>query len=332
MKKLPANYTAILQILNDGNFHDGTFIGQQLNITRSAVWKLIQQLQAYGLPIQSTKGKGYRLPDPIYLLDAPSIATALPTDLRNKTQLDIFASIDSTNQYLKQHLPLAADKLQVCLAESQTAGKGRTQRPWYSPFAQNIYLSCHYFFQQPMNQLSSLSLVIGLAIVNTLQQFIPEKSLSLKWPNDVILACAKLAGCLVEVQGESHGGYHVIIGVGINVNMHTLPDAQSIDQAWTSLYRYSGQRFNRNAIIAAFLTQLDQYITRFKTHGFADFLTEWQQYDHLAHKQITINQGSQQLTGITQGVDNSGALLLQQANGEIIPITYGDASIAKEYL
>lgn len=119
MKKTSPNFVKLINILNDGLYHDGTTLGDKLNMTRSAVWKAIKKLQEYGICVDSVKGKGYALLEPLILLDKNKIKRSL-----GQVQVDVqcFESIDSTNNYLK-NVP-HAQQIKICLAEQQTMGKG----------------------------------------------------------------------------------------------------------------------------------------------------------------------------------------------------------------
>ena len=144
MKILNPNLVKITKLLSDGDYHDGTSIGKELNITRSAVWKVIKKLEKYAIPLTSIKGKGYCLNSPLLLLDQKKIKSNIRD---SSVQLDVLEKTYSTNDYLKQHTN-TNNNIQICIAESQTQGKGRLQRRWHSPFGQNIYLSMLYPFQK----------------------------------------------------------------------------------------------------------------------------------------------------------------------------------------
>ena len=138
-KKTNHKLSQLLEVLSDGEFHDGNALGDALQMTRSAVWKMIKKLERYDIQINSVKGKGYALCEPLILLDTDKICNKLH---EKKTQLTLFESMASTNEYLRA---LRHPKgIRFCLAEQQTAGKGRLNRDWHSPFGKNIYLSCLY--------------------------------------------------------------------------------------------------------------------------------------------------------------------------------------------
>ncbi|HSJ49279.1 MAG TPA: biotin--[acetyl-CoA-carboxylase] ligase, partial [Gammaproteobacteria bacterium] len=164
----------------------------------------------------------------------------------------------------------------VCLAERQTRGKGRRGRNWVSPYGTNLYLSLSWRFESGLSALAGLSLVVGISLIRALQQLGVEGA-GLKWPNDIYLQGAKLAGVLIEVSGESAGPCSAVIGIGVNVAM---PEQQGrhIDQRWTDL-RAHGIPVARNQLAAALLEQLLPALAEFARHGMQPFQEEWQRPD-----------------------------------------------------
>ncbi|NNM59820.1 MAG: biotin--[acetyl-CoA-carboxylase] ligase, partial [Legionellales bacterium] len=232
MKKLSPTLKNIVKLLNDGHYHSGEALGEHLMISRNAVWKNMKQLTELGVELETIPSKGYCMKHPLILLDSKQISQYIePHPTLKINQWDIFGSIDSTSDYFRSQAP--RDGLHVCLAEHQTAGRGRFGRAWHSPFGANIYLSCRWPLNQDASNLGGLSLVISLAIVAALSEY-GISGLSIKWPNDILWQGKKLAGVLVELQAESHGLTQIIIGIGINVNMKRLPTPE-INQAWVSL-------------------------------------------------------------------------------------------------
>lgn len=212
-------------------------------------------------------------------------------------QLDFFDEINSTNEYLKNAQKI--DKIHVCLAESQTAGRGRLQREWHSPFGENIYLSLRCTINKKAAELGGLSLLVGLSVCEILDG-IPN--IKLKWPNDVYHEDKKMAGCLIELLPNSE----LVIGLGLNVNM----EKANLDRAWTSLKIISGQEQDRNALIAKLIDKLIHNLKIFEEQGFEPFLAAYQQYDYSFNKMLTLQSGNKQYQGIARGINNEGHLAL----------------------
>lgn len=321
-KKLNTNLIKIVSILNDGQYHDGTTIGETLKMTRSAVWKTIKRLESYEIKIDSIKGKGYALLEPLILLDQSKIKKQLT---QAKVAINVFEYIDSTNDYLKS---VKGEKgIKICLAEQQTRGKGRLNRDWYSPFAKNIYLSCLYPFQKDMSELAGLSLVTSLAVIETLRGYGISDNLYVKWPNDIVYANKKLSGNLIEIQAESYGASVAIIGIGINVNM--LSDEDQVSQKWTSMQKILGEYINRNDLCARLIDLLLANIAKFTAQGLAPFIEEWVRSDCLTNQTIAVKNVNDTIKGRVTGINEQGHLLLHLANGTVRAFSSGDTSIVK---
>jgi BirA family biotin operon repressor/biotin-[acetyl-CoA-carboxylase] ligase len=322
MQKPNNSLNQIVKILNDGEYHNGTTLGGALNITRSAIWKSIKKLIQYGIKIDSAKGKGYMLREPLILLDSKSIHQYTKNQA---VDIDIFETLESTNQYLKNFYH--TNTIKVCLAEQQTQGKGRMQRQWHSPFGQNIYFSCLHPLYCDLSELSGLSLVISLAITKSLYDF-SKVQCHVKWPNDVTFQGKKVSGNLIEVQAESHGACQAIIGIGINVNM--LKDEDSaITQPWTSLREITGTCYDRNQLCGILINNLLDYIKRFTQQGLVNFIDEWNQTDHLYNQTISLTNADTITTGIAKGINPYGHLLLELPTGVIKAFSSGDTQIQK---
>lgn len=329
-KKVNSNLIKLINLLNDGCYHSGDEIGEKLNITRGAVWKMTEKLTDYDIAIHSIKGKGYALSEPLQLLDSKKIKSLLNDDIKKLINIDILETTLSTNEYLKSICK--TKPYTVASAEQQTQGKGRLGRRWHSPFGQNIYFSCHYCLRKDVSKLAGLSLVIALATIRALKEYQPECHFIVKWPNDILLNTKKLAGILVEISAEAHGSADVIIGIGINCNMLNA-DTHAIDQAWTSLRQESGKLADRNILTAKLLTYLIHYIQQFESAGLTYFKEEWKANDYLVGKSITIvNGNNQELTGIANGIDDQGHLLLKLNNGNVQAFSSGDVSLRKASL
>lgn len=315
----------LLKILGDGTCHSGNELGQALGITRSAIWKQINQLIDLGIPIIRLAQQGYKLPSQLVLLNAQEISAHLNTkDFPTPFNLHLFNSIDSTNRYLKD---LAiSPKLDVCCAEMQTQGRGRFGRHWHSPFGENIYCSSRWSLNCDLTRLSGLSLVTSLAVLTTLNELYPSPEIKVKWPNDILWQNKKLCGSLIEIIAESNGTAQIIIGIGLNVNTdtanHPLPE-----KPWCSLYEISNRQYNRNLIIANLVINLEKYLTNFIIKGLDFFMDEWSQSDYLIGKYITVTQSLGSISGIASGINQAGQLILEDEYGIKHYLSSGDTSL-----
>lgn len=328
MKKINPQLTKLMSMLNDGAFHDGDALGVSLAITRAAIWKMIAKLKEYGVPIESVKGKGYRLTTPLSLFDYDAIQRAFAG---SAVHVVCYESIGSTNDYFKSQASAKFNTLDVCLAEHQTQGRGRFARPWVSPYGQNIYMSSRYVFDKDVSELGGLSLVVSMAIVAALQTLQMGNDVMVKWPNDVIWHHKKLAGVLVDVRAEAHGVSEVIIGTGINANL-SQDARQMVSQSIASLSDITGQLCDRTLFVVQFIKQLVADLVLFNRAGWAAFSTRWERVDCLRNQPIVLLQGEKRIAGVAQGVNEQGLLLLQQEDGTLASFSSGEVSIEKRVL
>jgi BirA family biotin operon repressor/biotin-[acetyl-CoA-carboxylase] ligase len=316
----------ILSLLADGEFHSGTELADALGISRSAIWKQLNGLAELGLQHSAVSGKGYRLDNPLELLDESKINEVV-TDQAGAliSSFEIHDQIDSTNRYLVERSQNNGLSGSVCFAEYQTAGKGRRGRQWVSPYGSNIYLSILWRFQQGPAAISGLSLAIGVAVIRALKQH-QISDIGLKWPNDIYSQGKKLGGILVEVSGETDGPCSAVIGLGLNL---FLPETQAegITQAWTDLSKITGQsQLSRNQLAGILLNHLLPVIAEYESVGIQAYLDEWRSYDCLSGKSATLFIGQQQFEGIVQGIDDNGMLLIKRPDGNVQTFASGEVS------
>lgn len=297
----------LVKLLADGKFHSGEELGKHLKVTRAAIWKKIKKLtQQTNLSIHSVTGKGYRLSMPLSLLDADRLSQHI-----TQWPITLLPEVNSTNTECFRLLQLGATPPFSITAEHQTTGKGRRGRLWVSPYGQNIY----YSLLIPLNgaqQIEGLSLTIGLAILNTLKAM-GLKQIGLKWPNDILLNNKKICGILLELHGDPAGDCHVVIGIGINVNMPKTE--QPIDQPWTSIYQELGDIIDRNELLINLNQSLHHYLALHCNLGFKALQEEWQNNNLWQNQEVTLVQGNTQTTGKMLGIDETGALKLMTNNG-----------------
>jgi len=316
--------TVLIQ-LADGEFHSGPTLGQIAGCTRTAVWKAIQSLQNSGLEIYSVHGKGYRLSQPMELLDCAQILAGLDDDARQAIQkLDVFHEVDSTNAYLLKETKQGGISGHACLAECQHSGRGRRGRHWVSPFGGNLYLSLRWHFHAGAASLGGLSLAIAVAVMRALRDQGLD-SAQLKWPNDILVKGRKLAGILLELSGESDGPCAVVIGLGLNVRT-SVAEMSTVDQAWIDLESALGKGVSRNALATQLLCQIVYAVKCFEREGLTPFMAEWAQWDALAGHEISLDLPAGTLQGIARGIDESGALLLAH-NGKLQRHHSGEVSV-----
>lgn len=309
----------LLRLLADGRFHSGEELGNLLGVSRSAVWKQLQQLQTEnGVRLHKLRGKGYRLEQPLSLLSGELLAKRRP-DLR----LVLEERVDSTNAAALRLLPDGVPPFLV-MAEAQTAGRGRRGRHWVSPYGENLYFSLVIRIERSATQLQALSLVVGLAVLNTLRQM-GVAQVGLKWPNDLLVGRKKIAGILLELNGDPADTCHVVIGIGINANMLAV---EGVDQDWTSMRLETGRLVDRNELAVSLLEQLERLLTLHRENGFAAFHHEWETNHVWQGCPVRLISGVHEIAGTVLGVTVDGALRLRlDADGSEQVYSGGELSL-----
>lgn len=305
-----ATNLALLRLLADGNWHSGVHLAQQMGLSRAAIWKQAQGLSRWGVEVHTQRTRGYRLSPALDLLDLPRLRQALTGSAAALDEPELFDTLPSTNAHLMARI-IAGRRAGVCLAEHQSAGRGRRGRAWHSPFGRNLYVSVAQGYEAGPAALAGLSLAIGTALAQMLTG-LGVAGIGLKWPNDLLCGGAKLGGILIELQGDTQGPCWAVAGIGLNVNMDTN-DGMSIDQPWTSLARLGGRTWDRTALAAQVITAVRQVMAGFPATGLAPWLAAYAGFDLLADQPVQVDWAGERITGVARGIDASGALLLDCA-------------------
>ena len=303
----------LLEVMADGNYHSGEELGELLGVSRTAVWKQIKKLESLGLGLESVKGKGYCLRGGLDLLNHSKLLECLGEEVANELQqIEVLGVTDSTNARAMQSAQSGLSRY-VCVAEQQTAGRGRRGKVWQSPYGCNLYFSVVWSFDGGASVLEGLSLAVGVAVVRAMKSLGIE-GLGLKWPNDILFEDKKLAGILLEMTGDAEGPCQLVAGVGINVSM---PEHQteSIDQPWVNLSSVAKAIPSRNEILASVLTELVPVLLSYEEVGFGAYRDEFMSLDAYVDKPVYIKQGAKVVLGQGAGVDVTGALLLDTDHG-----------------
>jgi BirA family biotin operon repressor/biotin-[acetyl-CoA-carboxylase] ligase len=265
-------------------------------------------------------------------LDADRIAggvlPALQPVLRRVTVLE---EIDSTNAALAR-LPAAERHAHALLAETQTAGRGRSGRGWHSPPGANIYLSLGWRLRAVGPALSALPLAIAVAVAEALAAAGLENA-GIKWPNDILVGGRKLAGILVESQGQAGSDSTVVAGIGLNVRMTRVGAREAdaaIDRPWTDLEsELPAARcpVERNVLASGTLSRLLAAFGRFEQSGFESFGPRYARLDLLDGRSLVLEHASGAIDGTGRGVDDQGRLRLELPTGEMRTFHSGEVRI-----
>ena len=301
----------ILNLLADGQFHSGEALAQRFKVTRATIWNAIQHAESLGVEVFSVRGRGYKLPQAIELLDKNEILNAIG-EQRAWFNVQILDEVASTNTYLMQQKGIAHA---TCVAAHiQSKGKGRRGRAWVSQLGASLTFSLLWRFQCGAVGLSGLSLAVGVALIRALNSLGVSQA-QLKWPNDILVEGNKLAGILIELQGDLEGPSAAVIGVGVNLN---LPNnvLQSIDQPAIDLANVSAKAINQSELLGVILKHLADVLSSFETHGFIGLRDEWLRYHAYENKPVRmLLPNGTEVQGTVKSVADDGILLVETALG-----------------
>lgn len=236
---------------------------------------------------------------------------------RRLDRLEVLPEIDSTNNYLRQQPAPEAGRIRVVIAEHQTAGRGRYGRRWIASPMSGLCMSVSYTFAASDSPLAGLTLAAGLSAINALNA-LGLSGIALKWPNDLIARDRKLGGILAESRVRSSGAIVVLLGIGINVELPPEDASRVLEQGGAGAIDIAGLTDDLPAIETLAATTVEHlYATldQFEKTGLSPFLPEWQRYDWLRGREISVETPEGAFTGIADGVDDDGSLNLRSDDG-----------------
>jgi BirA family transcriptional regulator, biotin operon repressor / biotin---[acetyl-CoA-carboxylase] ligase len=322
------DHPLLLVLLADGRLRSGEWLARELKVSRAAVWKGVERLRALGLEVQALPRRGYRLSNPVELLDAQRIGAEIDAARAGRPRkFELLFEVDSTNSRLLSNAAPPPGRADVCMSELQHAGRGRRGRRWIAPFGGAVALSLAWTFGDAARALPALSLGVGVAIARALRRA-GALGVALKWPNDIWFQDRKIGGVLIELRAEAGGPAHVVIGVGINVALTAAAraglEAQGAHAA--AVADACAAPPSRNRVAGAILDELLSMLGEFDREGFAAFRDAWLALDALSGRSVRVVLGSEVIAGTARGVDTEGALLLDTGHG-VRRFVSGEASL-----
>ncbi len=327
MMDRPSTRDNIVQLLGDAapEAISGEEISRRLQVSRAAVWKQIKVLRSSGFVIEAVHARGYRL---LHRPDALSATDAL-RDMDSRIlgrSLEILPQTDSTNLQLKKRAEAGAAEGLVLVADHQLAGRGRLGRRWQSPPGVNLYLSLLIRPDIPVQQAPQLTFLSAVAVATTLAEVcgLPAE---VKWPNDILIDGAKIAGLLNEMDAETERINYVILGIGVNLNMTADQFPRELTYPATSVLLQTGQRVDRPHFLKLLLERLDVYYGEFLEQGFAPIRSRWEALCPIVNRTVRVGAGDTSRCGVVVGLESDGALKLQREDGCVERIVAGDVRL-----
>jgi BirA family transcriptional regulator, biotin operon repressor / biotin---[acetyl-CoA-carboxylase] ligase len=306
----------------------GAALALQLKVSRAAVWSRIEELRKAGYDIEASPHHGYRLrgsPDRLHADDL--LARLGPVRVIGR-DIQVFQQTTSTNEIVEK---LARDGVPegiAVFAEAQTRGRGRLGRTWHSPAGLGLWFSVLLRPKLPPQAATQLTVCSAVAVTRAIER---ETGLrpEIKWPNDIVFGSRKAAGLLLELGAELDNIRHVVLGIGLDVNVPQDAFPEALREIATSLSIEAGRHIDRPALAKALLRELDAIYARLNAGDFHEIGDEWMRRCTTLGRRVTIRMGDRLITGHAEALDEEGALLVRTEHGRLERIVSGDVGLEK---
>ena len=319
----------ILRLLRSA---DGYISGQELcnrfGVSRTAVWKAINQLKEAGYEIEAQQNKGYRLMAAPDLMTEAEIKSLMHTEWVAKEVL-YFDTIDSTNTKAQELAEKGYPSGTLVVADKQESGKGRRGRSWVSPSGTGIFMTLMIKPDINPNNASMLTLVAALAVAKAITSVTGEEAL-IKWPNDIVVNGKKVCGILTEMNAQFDYINHIVVGIGINVHNESFPDEIS-QMASSLMIEAGGKRFHRAQIIAETMSYFEQYYDTFlKTQDLSALVREYDELLVNRNKSVRVLDPKEPFDGKAMGITPKGELIVDTWESRKL-VSSGEVSVRGIY-
>lgn len=320
--------TEILKLLRESeDYISGQQLCEQFQVSRTAIWKVINQLKEEGYQVEAVRNRGYHIVECPDILSSEELESQMKTKWAGK-KVVYFDEVDSTNTRAKELGGQDAPHGTLVVADKQNAGKGRRGRQWTSPSGESIYMTILLRPDMDPSKAPQLTLVMAMSVA----QAIKEENLDaqIKWPNDIVLNRKKICGILTEMSTEIDYINHVVIGVGINVNGTEIPE--ELKETATSLRIEAGKSLQRSSLIANVMKHFEANYEEFIKVQDLGFLQD--DYNALlvnCRKQVTIIGAKESYPALAHGINQTGELIVEREDGSIEEIYSGEVSVRGIY-
>ena len=306
----------------------GATLAKDLGVSRAAIWSRIEELRKAGYDIEASPHHGYQLRSSPDRLHADDLLARLGPGRTIGRDVQVFQETASTNDVVEK---LARDDVRegiVVFAESQTRGRGRLGRQWISPSGKGLWFSVLLRPQLPPAAATQLTVVSAVAVARGIERHTGLKP-DIKWPNDIVFGTRKVAGILLELGAELDHIRHVVLGIGIDVNLTSEEMPEDLQSIATSLRIEGGRTFDRADLAATVLSELDTAYARLRRGDFHEICDEWMRRCSTLGQRVTIRMADRVIIGRAESLNEDGALLVRTDHGRLEHIIGGDVSLAK---
>ncbi len=303
----------------------GEELARKTGISRTMVWKHVRALEREGFGIEAVPSQGYRIVSVPDALRESDIKPGLKTRVIGK-EIHILSEVASTNTLAMEMAAKGAPEGTAVIAEVQTAGKGRLGRKWISPKG-NIHLSVILRPAIPMHKAPLITLMGAVAVASAIRKQCGLEA-GIKWPNDILFAGKKVSGLLTEMSAEQDRIRHIVLGIGMDVNMEPGELPEDVRALATTLASLTGEKIDRTALVRQLLRELDRWYGVFLSNE-RDVLREWQSLNMTIGNRVVVSGAGATIEGLAQGIDDEGRLVVRQDDGTIRTVAAGDVTIVK---
>lgn len=308
---------------NLNNWISGEVLSNQLDVSRAAISKQINNLKKDGYTIESSTKKGYKLVKLSEFLLVNEIKENLKTNIFGQNNIFYYNNIDSTNNQAKLLASKGEPEGTIIVAEKQTTGKGRKGRSWISTSSDNIYISL--ILRPKLSPADSpiITLMTAVAIAEALLE-LSDLDIKIKWPNDILINKKKIAGILTEISTDMDYIDYIIVGLGLNVNSQISDFPDKLKEIATSLFVETKQSFSRSQVLKTFLYKFEKYYSLFKNKEFNKILSRWKELSNVMNKEVKVELFDKTIQGKVIDIDKKGALIVKDHENNIHDIFSGD--------
>lgn len=314
---------------------DGYVSGQQIcsrfGVSRTAVWKVIRQLQEEGYQVEAVRNKGYHILSAPDVMTEEELTSLIDTDWAGR-KIVYFDETDSTNLQIKRLGDEGAPHGTLAVADRQTMGRGRRGRSWESPSGTGIYMSILLRPDIHPDKAPMLTLVMACSVAEGISEIMGQDCppVRIKWPNDVIVNGRKVCGILTEMSSQIDYVNHVTVGVGINVNQSEFP--KEIEEMATSLKMESGKTVRRAPLIAAIMERLeDNYRLFLSTEDLSGLMDRYTRLLINKDTDVMVLGADEHYLAHALGINERGELMVRRQDGTLEAVYAGEVSVRGVY-